>query len=72
MEKGSKKRINWTEEEVLHFLSILKEKRIIELMDGKRFKAAEVFKALVPEMAKANFIKTPEAMKIKLKNLKGK
>lgn len=67
-----KKRNTWSEEETIFFLGLLREKKILQILDGKRFKTAEVYKALEKEIIKHGYNKDANMMKTKFKNLKGK
>lgn len=66
------KRNLWTAEETEFFLELLKEKKNLQILDGKRFKVQEVFRALETEMKKNGYDKDCNKMKTKFKNLKGK
>lgn len=65
-----RKGLNWGEEETRTFLELYTEKQIILLMDGKKYKHIDIFNSLVEDMEKKGFFKTPQQMKLKLKNLK--
>lgn len=39
-------------------------------MDGKKYKHIDIFRTFVPQMEQKGYLKTPEQMKLKLKNLK--
>lgn len=64
--KGS----NWTKTETRCFLNLCIEKRIIQMMDGKRHKHIDIYNSLEPSMKEMGFIKSGAQMKIKLKHLK--
>lgn len=64
-----RKRNTWSEEETMFFLGLLKEKKILQVLDGKRFKASEVYKALEKEILKKGYNKDANMMKPKFKNL---
>ncbi|KYN28556.1 hypothetical protein ALC57_02025, partial [Trachymyrmex cornetzi] len=64
--KGS----NWTDTETTILIELCIEKRIIQLMDGKRHKHIDIYKSLEPKMKEMGFIKTGAQMKTKLKHLK--
>lgn len=64
--KGS----NWTEEETRIFIALCIEKRIMQMMDGKRYKHIDIYNLLELIMKEMGFIKSGAQMKIKLKHLK--
>ncbi|XP_071652856.1 uncharacterized protein [Temnothorax longispinosus] len=64
------KGLNWTDIETQIFIELCIEKRIIQLMDGKRHKHIDIYKSLEPNMKEMGFIKTGAQMKTKLKHLK--
>ncbi|EFN84016.1 hypothetical protein EAI_09922, partial [Harpegnathos saltator] len=61
---------NWTDNETRIFLDLCIEKRIIQMMDGKRHKHIDIYNSLEPKMREIGFIKTGAQMKTKLKHLK--
>lgn len=61
---------NWTDNETRIFLDLCIEKRIIQMMDGKRHKHIDIYKSLEPKMREIGFIKSGAQMKTKLKHLK--
>ncbi|KYN22017.1 Zinc finger protein with KRAB and SCAN domains 2, partial [Trachymyrmex cornetzi] len=61
---------NWTEAETRCFLNFCIEKRIIQMMDGKRHKHTDIYNSLEPSMKEMGFLKSGAQMKIKLKHLK--
>lgn len=61
---------SWTEEETRIFLELCLEKQILVIMDGKKHKHVDILRTLVPEMEQKDYFKTPEQLKLKLKNLK--
>lgn len=65
-----RKGVNWNALETRTFLNLCTEKRIIQLMDGKKHKHSVLFGSLVEDMEKHGFSKSAEQMQLKLKNLK--
>ncbi|XP_077276963.1 uncharacterized protein LOC143905409 isoform X2 [Temnothorax americanus] len=65
-----KKGMNWTEKETNYFIQLCIEKRILKLMDGKKYKHIDVYKSLEPSMKQAGFVKSGEQMQLKMKHLK--
>lgn len=61
---------NWTDGETRTFLELVTEKRILNIIDGKKHRHIEIFRMLVPEMQQKGYEKTAEQMKLKLKNFK--
>lgn len=54
------------------FLILLKEKKILSLLDGKKFRATEIFKSIEADMKEKGFPRDHLQMRTKFKNLKGK
>ena len=70
--KKRKPRDSWDKAEIEYFLNLIKEKQIIAMLDGKKFKVKDVFKKLEEPMEKAGYKKDAEQMINKLKLLKRK
>ena len=65
--KSKKKRNVWT-----LFISLIKEKQVLGLMDGKRIRVSDIFKTLIAPMRERGFVRDVNQLIIKYKNLKGK
>lgn len=71
-----KKGANWTDGETRTFLElvtrelVIREKSILNIIDGKKHRHIKIFRMLVPEMQTKGYEKTADQMKLKLKNLK--
>lgn len=65
-----KKGTNWSEKETNYFIQLCIDKRILKLMDEKKYKHIDIYKSLEPTMKEAGFIKSAEQMKFKMKHLK--
>lgn len=66
------KRNIWKSEEINYFLHLMKEKKMMGLMDGKRLKVCEIYKSMEKPMTEAGFNRDAAAMQMKFKNLKSK
>lgn len=61
----------WTNEEILTLLEIIREKKINNLFDGKRYKNVEIYRLIEEEMEKRGYsTKNGEQIKNKWKSLK--
>jgi len=67
-----KKRDIWTYNETLTLINILKEKKILNIMDSKRFRIAEIFKSLEENFKKKGYCRSAAQIQIKFKALKRK
>ncbi|CAG9765720.1 unnamed protein product [Ceutorhynchus assimilis] len=65
-----RKRNIWTSEEVRFFLSLIEEKQVLGLMDGKRIRVSDIFKTLIAPMKERGFIRDVNQLSVKYKNLK--
>lgn len=65
----SKKRKSWEIEKTRFFLNLIQERKIIKSLDGKKFRADEVFRHLESFMAEKGYNKTVKEMQTKFRNL---
>ncbi|XP_071572575.1 uncharacterized protein [Temnothorax nylanderi] len=65
-----KKGMNWSEKETNYFIQLCIDKRILKLMDGKKYKHIDVYKSLESDMKQAGFVKSGIQMRLKMKHLK--
>lgn len=68
----TKKREHWDIEETRYFLRLVREQQIMRSLDGKRFRADEIFKYLESSMHSRNYKKTIKQMQVKFKTLRRK
>jgi len=66
------RRAFWSNNEVRCFLTLMKEKKILGLMDGKRWRVNEIFKSLVEPMKQNGYPRDVAQLLFKYKNLKCK
>lgn len=64
------KGVNWTDPETRAFLAFCIEKRIISMMDGKRYRHIDLYKTLEPLMSEMGFSKDTHQMITKMKHLR--
>ncbi|XP_012534499.1 putative uncharacterized protein DDB_G0282499 [Monomorium pharaonis] len=64
------KRDIWSYDETMTLIHILKEKKILKIMDNKRFRIAEIFKSLEQEMKNKGYCRSATQIHIKFKGLK--
>ncbi|KAL2099546.1 hypothetical protein ACEWY4_003940 [Coilia grayii] len=60
----------WTEAETLHLIRTLKEHQILKYMDGRKTRNGDLFKKVSKELAKANFCRSAEQVRVRWKSLK--
>lgn len=60
----------WTEEETRCLIHTLKDNQILKYMDGRKTRNGELFKKVAGELAKANFSRSAEQVRIRWKALK--
>lgn len=65
-----KKRINWTELETHFLLTIMRDKNILNMLDGKRYRNADIFKTVEEELKKRSFFKSALQIRTRWKSLK--
>lgn len=65
-----KKRVNWTTLETSFMLSIIRDKNILQLLDGKRYRNTDIFKVVEEELKIRGFMKTSAQIRTKWKTLK--
>lgn len=64
------KRCSWSEKETKELLSIIKERKILNLLDGKIKRNKKIFDQIAEEMKKKNIFKRGEQIKLKFRNIK--
>lgn len=72
LSQRQRKRVVWSSAEVRLLLTLIKEKKIVGLMDGKRLRVSEIFMSLVDPMKRAGYVRDGSQLLIKFKNLKCK
>ena len=60
----------WTDEETPFMLHQVQELNISKCMDGRRTRNANLFQKISSRMAEAGFIRMPEQIRIKWKNIR--
>jgi len=70
--KMENKRDLWSYDETLALINILKEKKVLKMMDNKRFCIAEIFKFLEQDVVKKDYCRSATQLHIKFKALKRK
>lgn len=68
MEK--EKRITWKDKEIYEMLSIIKEKHVIKLLDGKQKRNKTIYEAIQKDLEEKSIYKTEVQIRAKFKSLK--
>lgn len=67
-----KKRESWDIAETHYFLNLIQERQVIRKLDGKRFRADEIFKHLEELMAERGYNKNCKQMQTRFRTLRRK
>lgn len=67
-----KKRDNWDVEETRYFLNLMLERKIMKCLDGKKFRADEIFNHLQSPMSEKGYTKSAKQMQDRFRNLRRK
>jgi len=67
-----KKRDQWENEETRFFLTLMRERKVMRCLDGKKFRRNEIFKLLEKSMHEKGYMKTHKQMQTKFKALRCK
>lgn len=67
-----KKCENWEAEETRYFLQLMRDRQILKSLDGKRFRADEIFKYLESPMNEKGYNKASKQMQTKFRTLRRK
>lgn len=68
----NKKREAWDVEETRFFLALIRERQIMKNLDGKRFRADEIFRHLESAMSERGYTKNAKQMQTRFKTLRRK
>ncbi|XP_071632161.1 uncharacterized protein [Temnothorax longispinosus] len=66
----TKKRKSWETEETRYFLKLMRERQIMKSLDGKRFRADDIFKYLESPMNERSYNKTSKQMQTRFRTLR--
>lgn len=70
IKKKTKRTPNWSSSEVILFIDLCKEEKVLQKMDGKRFRWAEVMLPIKTKMEQENFFRDVNQLTNKLKTLR--
>lgn len=70
IQSSKNKRVTWSSEEIEFMLNIFKDKNILKVMDGNKYRSLEIYRSVVDDMSKANFIRTAEQIRTKMRLLR--
>jgi len=68
----TKKRESWEIEKTRYFLKLMRERQIMNSLDGKRFRADDIFKYLESPMKEKGYNKTSKQMQTRFRTLRRK
>lgn len=68
----TKKREHWDVEKTRFFLRLVRERQVMKSLDGKKFRADEIFQYLELPMYERGYTKTPKQMQTRFKTLRCK
>ncbi|KAK4886918.1 hypothetical protein RN001_003189 [Aquatica leii] len=66
----SSKRESWDVDETQYFLKLVREKLILKSLDGKRFRADDIFSQLIAPMQDSGYFKSAKEMPTRFKTLR--
>ncbi|XP_032686615.1 uncharacterized protein LOC116851387 [Odontomachus brunneus] len=66
----TKKRESWETEETRYFLKLIKERQVMKTLDGKRFRADDIFKHLELPMNEKGYNKTSKQMQTRFRTVR--
>lgn len=67
-----KKQDSWEIKETRYFLQLMRERQVMKSLDGKRFRADDIFKYLESPMKDKGYNKTSKQMQTRFRTLRCK
>ncbi|KYQ46675.1 hypothetical protein ALC60_14323 [Trachymyrmex zeteki] len=68
----TKKRESWETDETRYFLKLMRERQVMKSLDGKRFRAVDIFNSLESSLNEKGYIKTSKQMQTRFRTLRRK
>lgn len=68
--KNKAKRVTWNSAEIECMLNIFKEKGILNIIDGNKYRSLDIYRSVVADMAIAGYIRSAEQIRTKMRLLR--